>query len=55
MANEAKCPFAHSPNPSAVAGSRGNRNWWPQQLNLAILHQQSGRSDPMGETFDYAA
>jgi catalase-peroxidase len=34
--------------------SRGNREWWPNQLNLTILHQNSSLSDPMGEAFDYA-
>jgi catalase-peroxidase len=43
-----KCPVAHTP----VA--KKNRDWWPNQLNLQVLHQHSGRSDPMGEAFDYA-
>jgi catalase-peroxidase len=53
MTQEAKCPFAgaHKPATQAV---RGNRDWWPNQLNLAILHQHSGRSNPMGEDFDYS-
>ncbi|RTL72073.1 MAG: catalase/peroxidase HPI [Hyphomicrobiales bacterium] len=48
MADEKKCPFAH--------GGRGpgNRDWWPNQLNLGILHQHSQLSNPMGEDFDYA-
>ncbi|MDX2205269.1 MAG: catalase/peroxidase HPI [Hyphomicrobiaceae bacterium] len=48
MADESKCPFT---------GSRhgpGNRDWWPNQLDLQILHQHSQLSDPMGEGFDYA-
>jgi len=49
MATEAKCPFAHT----AGAG-RSNRDWWPEQLNLKILHQHSPLSDPMGAGFDYA-
>ena len=49
MSTEAKCPFTHS------AGSgRSNRDWWPNQLNLEILHQHSSLSDPMGEDFNYA-
>ena len=44
--------------PSApVSGARrprSNRDWWPNQLDLGILHQQSKLSDPMDETFDYA-
>jgi catalase-peroxidase len=49
MTNEAKCPFNH-----AAGGGTTNRDWWPNQLNLKILHQQSALSDPMGENFDYA-
>jgi catalase-peroxidase len=37
-----------------TAGAKGNADWWPNQLNLAILHQQSSLSNPMGESFDYA-
>ena len=53
MNNEAKCPFSGAHKPATQA-ARGNRDWWPNQLNLAILHQQSERSNPMGEDFDYA-
>src|ERR1700747_2156652 len=42
---EAKCPFT---------GARTNRDWWPNQLNLQVLHQHSPLSNPMGEEFDYA-
>ncbi|WP_342624916.1 catalase/peroxidase HPI [Pseudomonas alkylphenolica] len=49
MSNESKCPF----NPAAGGGT-SNRDWWPDQLNLRILHQQSNLSDPMDEDFDYA-
>ena len=44
-----KCPVMH-----ATAGARSNRDWWPNQLNLRILHQNSALSDPMGEAFNYA-
>jgi catalase-peroxidase len=37
-----------------TAGAKGNREWWPDQLNLGILHQQSSLSNPMGEEFNYA-
>jgi len=37
-----------------TAGAKGNRDWWPDQLNLGILHQQSSLSNPMGEEFNYA-
>src|ERR1700678_2549470 len=46
---EAKCPVRH-----AVAGSPGNSGWWPNQLNLKILHQNSPLSDPMDKEFCYA-
>ncbi|AZD93829.1 MULTISPECIES: catalase/peroxidase HPI [Pseudomonas] len=49
MANESKCPFNH-----AAGGGVTNRDWWPNQLNLKILHQHSSLSDPMGEDFNYA-
>ena len=54
-----KCPFPHlhgttaKPDHTSVGG-RSNRDWWPNQLNLKILHQNSNLSDPMGEDFDYA-
>ena len=44
-----KCPVMHT---TIVA--RSNRDWWPNQLNLQVLHQHSTLSNPMGETFDYA-
>ncbi|MBL6428512.1 MAG: catalase/peroxidase HPI [Maritimibacter sp.] len=47
-----KCPFAGGA--AVTQGTRTNRNWWPNQLNLKILHQNSDLSDPMGEDFDYA-
>ena len=46
-----KCPVMHSPT---NLGVRSNRDWWPNQLNLKMLHQNSSLSTPMGETFDYA-
>jgi catalase-peroxidase len=49
MSTESKCPFNH-----AAGGGTTNRDWWPNQLNLKILHQHSSLSDPMGEAFDYA-
>ena len=56
-----KCPFPHmhgtTPKPTAAptnAGARSNRDWWPNQLNLKMLHQNSALSDPMGADFDYA-
>ncbi|WP_380058246.1 catalase/peroxidase HPI [Falsihalocynthiibacter sp. SS001] len=46
-----KCPFPHG---AARLGERSNRDWWPNQLNLNILHQQSQKSSPMAKSFDYA-
>ncbi|MDR6819704.1 catalase-peroxidase [Neorhizobium sp. 2083] len=46
--NAGKCPVAHTPR------GRSNRDWWPNQLNVQILHGHSVRSDPMGEAFNYA-
>lgn len=54
MTTESKCPFAGNVTKNTVAGSQDNANWWPEQLNLKILHQHSEKSDPMGEKFDYA-
>lgn len=49
MSTESKCPFNH-----AAGGGTSNRDWWPKQLNLKILHQHSSLSDPMDPDFDYA-
>ncbi len=54
MSAEPKCPFAGDARKHTVASAPSNADWWPNQLNLNILHQRSSRSDPMGETFDYA-
>src|ERR1700759_3412208 len=54
MSNESKCPFSGGALKHTTGGIRGNRNWWPDQLNLGILHQQSAVCCPMGEEFDYA-
>ena len=49
MSTEAKCPFIHT-----AAGAATNADWWPNQLNLKILHQHSPLSDPMDKEFNYA-
>ncbi len=54
MSSEAKCPFTGGMLQHTTAGAKGNGDWWPNQLNLAILHQHSSLSNPMGESFDYA-
>jgi catalase-peroxidase len=51
---EAKCPVAHGLRRHTVAGAPTNAGWWPNQLNLKILHQRSPLSDPMDEEFNYA-
>ncbi len=49
MTTETKCPFTH-----IAGGGTTNRDWWPKQLRLDILHQHSAKSDPMGVDFNYA-
>jgi len=51
----AGCPFHGRARPATVAGSNTATRWWPEQLNLKILHQHSPKSNPLGEGFDYAA
>ncbi|MDA0683249.1 MAG: catalase/peroxidase HPI [Bacteroidetes bacterium] len=48
------CPVMHGASKNARFSTQSNRDWWPNQLNLKILHQHSGLSDPMGMDFDYA-
>jgi catalase-peroxidase len=54
MSSEAKCPFAAMHGARTTAGAQSNSDWWPNRLNLGILHQHSAKSNPMGERFDYA-
>ncbi len=49
MSSLSKCPF------HAAQGTRSNRDWWPAQLNLGLLHQHAPASNPLGADFDYAA
>ena len=51
MSNESKCPVTGK---ATAGGGASNRDWWPNQLNLRILHQNSSLSDPMGAAFNYA-
>jgi catalase-peroxidase len=56
---QAQCPFHHTPTntPTAAAahqGARSNRDWWPNQLQVGMLHQHSPASNPLGAGFDYA-
>jgi len=50
MSNESKCPFNH-----AAGGGTSNRDWWPDQINLKLLHAHAPATDPMDADFDYAA
>ena len=54
MSNEAKCPFGHGAQSQPSGGGTTNRDWWPNQLKLQILHQHAPKSNPMGEDFNYA-
>jgi catalase-peroxidase len=54
MADESKHPAAGGAKPQAGGRGRTNRDWWPNQLNLRMLHQHSNLSNPMGEAFNYA-
>ncbi|RDZ28900.1 catalase/peroxidase HPI [Lysobacter silvisoli] len=49
MSNESKCPFNHT-----AGGGRSNRDWWPHQLPVDLLHDHSSKSDPLGADFNYA-
>jgi len=51
MSSKGKCPVVHR---HTAAGALSNDDWWPDQLNLKILHQHSPKSDPMGPEFNYA-
>ena len=54
MTEESKCPVTGNMKKSISGGGPSNRDWWPNQLNLRILHQHTHKSNPMGEAFDYA-
>ena len=48
------CPVAHGSAKQVALGAKSNRDWWPNQLNLKILHQHSALSNPLGASFNYA-
>jgi catalase-peroxidase len=54
MSNEATCPFDGSARKPTVAAATTNTHWWPNQLNLKVLHQRCAQSNPMDAAFDYA-
>ncbi|NHC07753.1 catalase/peroxidase HPI [Azonexus fungiphilus] len=55
MSNEQKCPFHTMHGARSTVGTQSNRDWWPNQLNLGILHQHAPASNPMDPDFDYAS
>jgi catalase-peroxidase len=55
MSSEAKCPFTAMRGARTTAAAQSNQDWWPDRLNLKILHQHSAKSDPMDPQFNYAA
>ncbi|MEH6632423.1 MAG: catalase/peroxidase HPI [Halopseudomonas aestusnigri] len=54
MNSESKCPALGGPHKHNASGAMSNQHWWPNQLNLKVLHQNSPKSDPMGRNFNYA-
>jgi len=54
MSDAMTCPFAGAARKPTQAGGPSNANWWPNQLNLKILHQHSAKANPMGDDFNYA-
>ena len=54
MTTESKCPVLGGSHRHTAVGATANQHWWPNQLNLKVLHQNSPASDPMGEEFNYA-
>ncbi len=54
MNNESQCPFAAQHGARTTASMQSNSDWWPNQLNLKILHQHSAKSNPLGADFNYA-
>ena len=54
MNKDNKCPVTGGANKQAAGRGPSNRDWWPNQINLKMLHQHSPLSSPMGEGFNYA-
>ena len=54
MSEDSKCPVTGASKKPIAGGGTSNRDWWPNQLNLKVLHQNSHLSNPMGEEFNYA-
>ena len=53
MSSSAKCPFLSGNQHHTAGGGTRNEDWWPNRLNLNVLHQHAPKSNPMGESFDY--
>ena len=51
--SESKCPVMHGALSTNKSSGTSNQDWWPNQLNLSILHQHDQKSDPMDQDFDY--
>jgi len=54
MNEDSKCPVTGGANKQATGRGTSNRDWWPNQLKIEMLHQHSSKSNPMGEDFNYA-
>jgi len=54
MNSQSQCPFSHGTQKQVAGGGASNKDWWPNQLNLKILHQNSALSNPMDKDFNYA-
>jgi catalase-peroxidase len=54
MSEHSKCPITGKTGKPTASSSTSNKDWWPKQLNLKILHQHSNKSNPLGEEFNYA-
>jgi rubrerythrin len=54
MSTDSKCPVTGSISKQVAGGGTSNRDWWPNQLNLKILHQNPPMGNPMGKEFNYA-
>ncbi|MFI5332102.1 MAG: catalase-peroxidase, partial [Desulfobaccales bacterium] len=54
MNEDSKCPVTGGANKPTAGRGTSNRDWWPNQLNLKVLHQNSPMSNPMGKEFNYA-
>ena len=54
MESDSKCPVTGGSHKRNAVAAMSNRDWWPNRLNLQVLHQHSSLSNPMGEAFDYA-